>query len=180
MCGGWTRSWSQSSMSAKRSPGVICGRSLMVRRSLPYDEAAAPEGAAAAERVCWRLGRRDAVGGCLGLGGRRLLHCAAAVVGRHRLALKLDRRSLDDAQLRTDEAGMRRVGVAVGNSARALRQTALDRLDDAVTRRVVAGGLQCLSERVRRRHAVEDVAVERQLGDVLVVDLLEQLDPAVG
>src|SRR3954453_16836974 len=180
MCGGWTRSWSQSSMSAKRSPGVICGRSLMVRRSLPYDEAAAPLwGAAASVGRVLALARWDSVGRSCRLRRVGLLHCSAAVIGGHRLALQLDGRALDDADLCPDEAGVRRVGEAERHGARPLRQPGLNCLHDAVSGWVRPGGLQRLSERVGHRHAVEDVAVERQLGDVLVVDLLEQLDPAV-
>src|SRR4051812_43105653 len=156
MCGGLTRSWSHSSMSAKRSPGGICGRSLMVRRSLPYDATAAPSrGRPSSFSGDEPSAGRDAVGRSLRLSGRRLLDAAAAVVGRHRLALQLDVLTVDDTDLRTGEAGVRGVGVAERNGARTLRQTGLDRLDDAVAGRVVAGGLQRLGERVPDCHPVE-------------------------
>src|SRR3954469_912668 len=55
----------------------------------------------------------------------------------------------------------------------------LDGLDEAVARRVLAGGLQSLHGRVGHGHAVDPVVGELALLAGLVPDLLEQLDPGV-
>ena len=71
-------------------------------------------------------------------------------------------------------------GIGVGRHRRALRQPVVERVDQVGPGGVLAGLHHGLHERVPDRLTVEDVAVERRLGVVGVVDLLEQRDPAVA
>ena len=72
------------------------------------------------------------------------------------------------------------LAVAEGHQARAAEAALLHRGDQRGARRVLPGALQRLDEGVGLGHPVLDVALERGLGNVLVVDLPEQRDPAVG
>ena len=71
-------------------------------------------------------------------------------------------------------------GVSIRGDRGTLREPAVDRRHQVGPGRVPARLEHRLHERVGGGHAVEHVAVERRLRVVLVVDLLEQRDPAVA
>src|SRR4051794_14884108 len=104
---------------------------------------------------------------------------AAARVGHVDRAGELDCAVLDRPHLRAAVAAVLVLRIAERDQAGARESALLDGVHEALARGALACPLERLGERVRARHPVLDVAVERRLGVVLVVDLLEQLDPLV-